>query len=170
MSTPAANELPYVDTKPQGSADFYYATNATFRFMLRRLGYDGWVRYLQELGRGYFSPVNDRWRVGGLPAVARYWRAFFAAEPGAKVEVRELPDRVEVCVHECPIIKHLRAGRREIVKEFCQHCYVLGEARAEAAGLTMRLQGGNGSCRHTFATAAAALPPQDMKQIAEARL
>ena len=84
------------------------------------------------------------------------------------VEVRELPDRIEVCVHECPAIKHLRAGGREIVPEFCQHCYHLGQARAEAAGLTMRLQGGNGSCRHTFATAAAALPPQDITQIAKA--
>jgi hypothetical protein len=163
-----ASELPYVDTKPQGSADFYYATNATFRFLIKRLGREGWVRYLQELGRGYYSPVNDRWRQGGLAVVARYWQEFFAAEPGAKVEVRELPDRVEVCVRECPAIKHLRAGGREIVPEFCQHCYHLGQARAEAAGLTMRLQGGNGSCRHTYAMIAAGLPPQDPGQIAEA--
>ncbi len=169
MSTaPAASDLPYVDTKPQGSADFYYATNATFRFLLQRLGREGWIGYLQELGRGYFSPVNDRWRAGGLPAVARYWRAFFAAEPGARVEVRELPDRVEVCVHECPAIKHLRAGGREIVREYCQHCYFLGAARAEAAGLTMRLHGGNGTCRHTFAAASAALPPQSPADIKEA--
>jgi hypothetical protein len=163
-----ASELPYVDTKPQGSADFYYATNATFRFLIKRLGREGWVRYLQELGRGYYSPVNDRWRQGGLAVVARYWQEFFSAEPGAKVEVRELPDRVEVCVRECPAIKHLRAGGREIVPEFCQHCYHLGQARAEAAGLTMRLQGGNGSCRHTYAMIAAGLPPQDPGQIAEA--
>jgi hypothetical protein len=169
MSAPNPSELPYVDTKPQGSADFYYATNATFRFLIGRLGREGWVRYLEELGRGYFSPVNDRWRAGGLPAVARYWRAFFDAEPGARVEVQALSDRVEVRVHECPAIKHLRAGGREIVGEFCQHCYHLGTARTEAAGLTMRLHGGNGSCRHTYATAAAVLPPQDMNDIAEAR-
>jgi hypothetical protein len=169
MIPPTANDLPYVDTKPQGSADFYFATNATFRFLIGRLGREGWVRYLEELGRGYFSPVNDRWRAGGLPAVARYWRAYFDAEPGARVDVQELPDRVEVCVHECPAIKHLRAGGREIVREFCQHCYFLGTARAEAAGLTMRLQGGNGSCRHTYATAAAGLPPQAMTDIQEAK-
>lgn len=169
MSTPIAPELPYTDTKPQGSADFYFATNATFRFLLHRLGADGWRRYLQELGRGYFAPVNRQWQQGGLTAVARYWRAFFAAEPGARVEVVEQPDRVEVRVLECPAIKHLRAGKREIVREFCQHCYHLGSARAEAAGLTMRLSGGNGSCRHTFALPSAALPPQDLKQIEEAR-
>ena len=169
MSAPAQSELPYTDTKPQGAPDFYYAINATFRFILGRLGVDGWRRYLEELGRGYFAPVNARWREGGLPAIARYWRAFFAAEPGARVEVLERADRVEVCVHECPAIKHLRAGGRQLVREYCQHCYILGHARAEAAGFAMRLSGGNGSCRHTFAPAEAGLPPQVMADIAEAR-
>ena len=169
MSTQPAGDLPYVDTKPQGSPDFFFGINATFRFIISRVGREGWVRYLEEMGRGYFAPVNDRWRAGGLPAVARYWRAFFAAEPGAVVDVHESAERVEVVVHECPAIKHLRAGGREIVREYCQHCYFLGNARAEAAGLTMRLAGGNGSCRHTFSHATAASTPQDMNQIKEAR-
>jgi hypothetical protein len=169
VSFPSDSELPYTDTKPQGSADFYFATNATFRFLIGRLGVDGWRRYLDEMGRSYFAPVNARWREGGLPALARYWRAFFAAEPGARVEVVEHADRVEVCVHECPAIKHLRAGGREIVREYCQHCYHLGNARATAAGLTMRLHGGNGSCRHTFAKAGVALEPQRLSEIEEAR-
>ncbi|MEY4938367.1 MAG: hypothetical protein RIQ93_102 [Verrucomicrobiota bacterium] len=161
--------LPYTDTKPQGSADFYFAVNATFRFLLRRVGPDGWRRYLADMGRGYFAPVNRQWEQGGLPAIARYWRAFFAAEPGSNVEVVEHSDRVEVHVRECPAIKHLRAGKREIVGAYCQHCYYSGQARAEAAGFTMRLSGGNGSCRHTFASPAAALAPQNLQDIAEAR-
>jgi hypothetical protein len=169
MSFPPQSDLPYTDTKPQGAADFYFATNATFRFLLRRLGHDGWQRYLTDLGRDYFAPVNQRWREGGLRAIASYWRAFFAAEPGARVEVVEGAATVEVCVQECPAIKHLRAGGREIVGEYCQHCYFLGNARAAAAGFSMRLSGGNGSCRHTFAAASAGMPPQDMAQIAEAR-
>lgn len=161
------SELPYIDTKPQGSPDFYYAINATFRFILNRFGEEGWRRYLQEMGRDYFSPVNRQWRLGGLGAVARYWRAFFAAEPGAKVDVAEYTDRVEILVHECPAIKHLRARSREIVREYCQHCFHLGSARAEAAGLTMRLAGGNGNCRHTYALPTAGLPEQDPAQIEE---
>lgn len=164
----AGSALPYRDTKPQGAADFYFATNATFRFLIQRLGLDGWRRYLGDLGRGYFEPVNRAWRQGGLPAVARYWRDFFAAEPGAEVEVREAADRVEVHVKVCPAIKHLRAGSREIVREYCQHCQVLGAARAESAGLTMRLRGGNGACVHTYALPAVALPPQEPAHIAEA--
>ena len=168
MNPPAAAGLPYTDAKPQGSPDFYYAVNATFRFILRRLGPEGWRRYLEEMGRGYFAPVNRQWSQGGLAAVAGYWRAFFAAEPGAVVDVVEQPDRVEVQVRECPAIKHLRAGGREIVREYCQHCYFLGAARAEAAGLTLRLSGGNGSCCHTYALPAAGLAPQAPGQIKEA--
>lgn len=160
--------LPYRDTKPQGAQDFYYAINATFRFILARLGREAWLSYLAELGRGYFGNVNERWRVGGLGEVARYGREFFAAEPGAVVEVDERSDRVEIAVLACPAIKHLRAGGREIVREYCQHCYFLGQARAEAAGLTMRLAGGNGCCRHTYARATVGLPPQDLAQIKEA--
>lgn len=161
-------DLPYTDSKPQGSADFYFAINATFRFLLGNLGRDEWRRYLEELGRGYYSPVNRQWSLGGLPAVARYWRAFFSAEPGAVVEVVERTDRVELHVRECPAIKHLRAGRREIVREYCHHCCFLGAARAEAAGLTMRLDGGNGRCTHTYALQSASLPPQDLRRVEEA--
>lgn len=168
MNASPGQELPYTDTKPQGAPDFYFAINATFRFILRRLGLAGWKQYLAELGRGYFEPVNRQWQQGGLKAVAAYWRAFFAAEPDSEVTVEEQADRVEVHVAVCPAIKHLRAGGREIVREYCQHCFYLGSARAEAAGLTMRLHGGNGSCRHTFALPGAGLPPQDMGQIKEA--
>lgn len=170
MSDSAASALPYTDTKPQGSADFYFAINATFRFILKRTGHEGWRRYLEEMGRGYYEPVNRRWTAGGLAAVASYWRAFFAAEPGAIVDVSEKSDRVEIEVRQCPAIKHLRSGGREIVREYCQHCYLLGAARAEVAGLTMRLHGGNGSCRHTYATSAAGLPAQDFNDIREAVL
>lgn len=165
---PAAGPLPYVDTKPRGAADFYYAINATFRFVLARRGDEGWVRYLRELGRGYFAPVNARWRDGGLPAVAVYWRAFFAAEPGAEVEVVESAERVALHVRRCPAIAHLRAGGRAIVRGYCEHCYHLGEARAAEAGLTMRLEGGNGVCRHTFFASSAGVPPQDLNAIKEA--
>ncbi|MBP8256610.1 MAG: hypothetical protein KAX37_04750 [Opitutaceae bacterium] len=162
-------DLPYRDTKPKGAADFYFAINATFRFILSRLGKEAWKEYLAAMGRGYFEPVNRLWREGGLPAVAGYWRAFFEAEPEADVVVEEKDDKVEIEVRRCPAIHHLRAGGREIVSEYCQHCYFLGEARAAASGLTMRLAGGGGSCRHTYAAKDAPIPPQDMTRIWEGR-
>lgn len=158
------SHLPYLDTKPQGAADFYFAINATFRFIHKRLGRDGWVGYLRELGQNYFASVNQCWRLGGLPEVAAYWRAFFAAEPGAEVDVQEIADTVILDVRKCPAIAHLRAGDREIVPFFCEHCFHLGSARANASGLTMRLEGGGGQCRQTFFNSSE-VPPQDMNAI-----
>ena len=165
----ARGALPYVDTKPVGAADFYFATNATFRFILQRFGREGWRRYLEELGRDYFAPVNAQWKAGGLPAVARYWREFFAAEPGAVVDVVESVDRVDVSVRRCPAIAHLRAAGREIVPEYCQHCYFVNEAMAEPAGLTVRVEGGGGACRQTFTRRPATPEPQNLARIKEAR-
>jgi hypothetical protein len=76
-----ASSLPYQDTKPVGAPDFYFAINATFQFIRKRLGEDGLHRYWQDLGDTYFQPVTTAWREKGLPAVARYWRDFFDAEP-----------------------------------------------------------------------------------------
>lgn len=158
--------LPYTDTKPVGAADFYFGINATFRYISGKLGPGAWREYLAHLGREYFRPVNAAWRDGGLPAVASYWRAFFAAEPGADVIVHETPDEVEIEVRVCPAIKHLREAGREIVPYYCSHCYFLGSARAEEAGYSMRLAGGDGSCRHRYRRTGE-LPPQDLSAIKE---
>lgn len=178
--------LPYRDAKPVGAADFYFAINATFRFLEQKLGADGLRRYWTELGQDYFTPVTQLWQTRGLAGVAEYWRAFFAAEPGAEVDVivaapRESGDSggfgsalsrdaaaagaVTLEVKVCPAIRHLRAHHREIVPCFCQHCYFVTEAIAQPAGLTVRVEGGNGSCRQTFLRHEARPPPQDLSQI-----
>lgn len=165
---PGSNPLPYTDTKPVGAADFYLAINATFRFVLKKFGIAGLHQYWTDLGAKYFAPVTARWHAGGLPAVAGYWRAFFAAEPGAEVVVTEASDTVTLDVKTCPAIKHLRAQGREILPCFCRHCYFISEAMAAPAGLTVRVTGGNGSCRQIFLRRADAVAPQDLAAIREA--
>jgi len=160
--------LPYSDTKPIGAADFYFAINATFRFILQKLGVEGLRRYWTELAQNYFAPVTERWRKEGLPGVATYWREFFDAEPGAEVDVVPTQNGVTLEVKVCPAFRHLRAHGREIVPCFCQHCYFISEAMAGKAGLTIRVEGGNGSCRQTFARKEANLPAQDLANIKEA--
>ena len=80
--------LPYSDNKPVGAADFYFAINATFRFVLAQVGLDGLRRYWTDLGASYFAPVSDRWKSKGLSGIEEYWLSFFKAEPGSEVEVR----------------------------------------------------------------------------------
>lgn len=165
---PANSGLPYTDVKPVGAADFYTTVNATFRFIERKLGQEGLRRYWAELGRGYYAPVTQRWLAGGLAAVAAHWRAFFAAEPGAQVEVNEVDREVVVEVRTCPAIRFLRENGREIVPCFCQHCYHVSSAMGEAAGIEIRLSGGNGSCTQRFAKTGHFPEVQKQKDIATA--
>lgn len=170
MIDPASrsNTLPYTDTKPHGHADFYLAVNATFRFIIARFGYDRLRQYWNDIGTSYYKPVSDNWKLGGLTAVADYWRAFFAAEPGAGVEVTELKDEVRIEVRTCPMIKHLRNKERDIVPCFCQHCHFVSEAIAAPAGLTARIVGGNGSCTQRFILKTHNEPAQKLSDIQEA--
>lgn len=160
--------LPYNDTKPVGAADFYFAINATFQFVLRKLGMEGLKRYWTELGTHYHAPVTALWKEGGSEAIARYWRDFFKAEPGASVEVSELADEVRLEVKVCPLIKHLRDNGRAMLPCLCQHCYYVSEAMAAPAGYTVRVSGGNGSCAQRFLKREAATAPQNLEDIAEA--
>jgi len=162
---PADSVLPYPDTKPVGHADFYFATNATFRFIKQHHGIEGLRRYWQDIGREYYRPVSERWSKNG---VAEYWRAFFAAEPSAQVQLHESPDELRLEVKICPLIRHLREHGREIVPEICQHCYFVSEAIAQPAGLAVRVCGGNGSCTQRFMKNHAALEPQNLEDIATA--
>jgi len=118
--------LPYNDTKPQGAADFYFVINATFRFLIQRVGLEGWYRYLDDMAGNYYRPAWVQWKEKGLAAVASYLRDFFASEPGAETTVEIVGDSVVLDVRVCPAIKHLRQHGREIVPEFCQHCYFQG--------------------------------------------
>ena len=165
---PSPSPLPYTDTKPHGHADFYFATNATFRFIINHLGYEKLKQYWTDIGTSYYKPVSENWKLGGLSAVADYWRAFFAAEPGADVEIIAGTGEVKLEVRTCPIIKHLRDHGREIVPCFCQHCYFVSEAMAVPAGMPVRITGGNGSCTQRSVLQMGNEPPQQLSDIREA--
>lgn len=162
------NWLPYRDTKAQGAADFYFAINGTFRFIRKRLGKAALIRYWTDLGTQYMQPVTERWKAGGLPAIAAYWNAFFHAEPGGDVRVDMEADAVRLTVNVCPLIHHLRANDRTIEPDICEHCYYVSEAAARPAGFTVRIEGGNGSCRQSFFPVVSAPPPQDLNHITRA--
>lgn len=168
MSSPGNSPLPYTDTKPVGAADFYVAINATFRFMEKRFGIEGLRRYWKNLGEQYYAPVSTRWKQSGLTGIAEYWRAFFAAEPGSEVTVTQSDNEVVLNVAVCPAIKHLRIHQREIVPTYCQHCYFVSQAIGQAAGIDVRLCGGNGSCTQRFAPSGTYTEPQRLEDIATA--
>jgi hypothetical protein len=84
------------------------------------------------------------------------------------VKVVQSADEVRLEVQACPVIRHLRAQGRGIVPCFCQHCYYVSEAMAAPAGLTVRIEGGDGSCSHRFMKRGMGTEPQRLNDIKEA--
>ncbi|MBM3289629.1 MAG: hypothetical protein FJY92_05710 [Candidatus Hydrogenedentes bacterium] len=131
------------------AGDFYFAINATFRFVLDNYGEQALIDYWRAMGEEYFAPLSARFREGGLDEVERYWREFFAAEPGGDVDVSHKDDAVVIDVRDCPAIRWLRANGRAIVPQYCAHCHHVSGAIAGRAGLAFALEGGGGTCRQT---------------------
>jgi len=142
--------LPYTDTKDIGAADFYFAINATYRFILNNFGMKGLREYWQDLADEYYKPVSELWKNQGPSAMEKYWQEFFAAEPHAEVAVSRQENTVTVDIKVCPAISHLKKHEREIVPCFCEQCYYLGKRIAKNAGYDMVMAGGNGTCCQKF--------------------
>ena len=69
------------------AGDFYFAINATFRFIHDTYGKDALVDDWTWMAREYHAGVAERFRSGGLEEVRRYWTDYFAHEPGGDVSV-----------------------------------------------------------------------------------
>ncbi len=130
--------------------DFYFATNAIFRHIHDRYGKEALVEYWRTMAEEYYRGRIETWKSGELAAVAADWRAYFAEEPQADVEVALRKNEVELVVRTCPAIKHLQDHSRSIVPYFCEHCDHTCGAMAERAGLEFERSGGMGSCRQRF--------------------
>jgi hypothetical protein len=126
--------------------DFYFAINATFRFIEGRWGEAGLERYWEAMAAEHFAPLSARFRSGGLDEVEAYWRGFFAVEPGGRVDVRREGSRIALHVEECPAIRHLREHGRDVMPRYCRHCRVVSAKIAENAGLSFAMEGGDGAC------------------------
>lgn len=139
------------------AGDFYFAINATFRFIRTRYGDDALIAYWRAMGRDYYAGLSKRFQQGGLGAAAAYWQDFFDREPGGDVTVSRGEGAVSIEVHDCPAIRWLRRHGRDIMPLYCEHCRHVSGAIADAAGLDFELDGGGGSCRQRFSETAGRL-------------
>ena len=132
------------------AGDFYFAINATFRFIHDTWGKEALVDYWTSMAQEYHAEVADRFRQGGLEEAKRYWADYFADEPGGDVSVDLTGKGVEIDVRDCPAIRWLKDGGREIVPYYCEHCHYVSTAIAEQADMAFRLEGGQGTCHQVF--------------------
>ena len=131
--------------------DFYFAINATFRWVHANWGEAGLLAYWQALGREHYAGMTRRFQAEGLEGVREYWQVLFAGEPGAEFTVATEAYHVLLDVRVCPAVKHLREQGREIMPLYCLHCTEVSQAMCEAAWIDVRVEGGGGACRQSFA-------------------
>ncbi len=132
------------------AGDFYFAINATFRFIHETYGKEALIDYWTTMAREYHADVAARFRAGGLAEVCRYWTDYFAREPAGDVRVDLTERGVELDVRDCPAIRWLKNGGREIAPYYCEHCHYISTAIAEQADLRFQLTGGGGTCHQLF--------------------
>lgn len=132
------------------AGDFYFAINATFRFIHDTYGKDVLIDYWTSMAHEYHAAVAARFREGGLAEVQRYWADYFAEEPGGDVHVGLSDMGVEIDVRDCPAIRWLTEVGREIVPYYCEHCHYVSTALADQAGMCFALTGGGGTCHQVF--------------------
>lgn len=132
------------------AGDFYYAINATFKFIHDNWGKESLIEYWTSMANEYHAEIADRFREGGLEEVQHYWADYFADEPGGEVSVSLTEKNVEIDVRDCPAIRWLKNGERAIVPYYCEHCHYVSTAIAAQSDLTFKLDGGGGICRQVF--------------------
>ncbi len=132
------------------AGDFYYGINATFRFIHDTWGKEALIDYWTSMALEYHGTVADRFQQGGLAEVQQYWSDYFDDEPGGDVSVSQTEKTVEIDVRDCPAIRWLKNGEREIVPYYCEHCHHVSNTIAEQAEMTFKLEGGGGTCNQIF--------------------
>ena len=132
------------------AGDFYYAINATFRYIHDTYGKETLIDYWTSMAHEYHADVAARFRAGGLEEAQRYWADYFAHEPDGDVQVSLNGADVAIDVRDCPAIKWLREGGRAIVPYYCEHCHYVSTAIADRAGMRFALTGGGGTCNQVF--------------------
>ena len=136
-----------------GAPDFFFAVNATFRHILDNYGEEALHRYWQEMGCEHYRFVTEAMRERGLQALKEHWEALFPDEPGSEVAVELAEDKLTLDVKVCPAILHLRNHGREVFPVYCDHCTHVSRGMCEGAGVSVRVEGGGGSCLQVFEVA-----------------
>ncbi len=129
---------------------FYPAILATFRHIESNYGYDTLERYWREMAEEYYAPVIEKFKTGGLGAIARHWREYFDKEPKAQVDVIREQNRVIIDVKQCPAIYWLRHFKCDIPDWYYNHIPVMGTVLAERSGHKFEFESGDGKYKMIF--------------------
>lgn len=135
--------------------DFYFTINATFYHFSERWGEQALIEYWKTLGSEYLRPLARQFETGGLDEIARYYRAYYDAEPGSEVDISRADNTLIIDVKVCPVFRWFKESPVAHVHPplhpmYCQHCRYTAEAMLQNTPFEFELRGGQGTCQQIF--------------------
>jgi hypothetical protein len=101
---------------------------------LEHEGHKHLVAYWHELGRLQTMELAERFRKGGLPAAAAYWKQI-VKEENCEATLTETPDYFELRMRRCPSLSKVLDNDAVSCQMYCDHCMGWIEPVMEACGL-----------------------------------
>lgn len=81
--------------------EWYGGYSIIYRWFEDNFGYEGLVKYWHYIAKEVYSDLADKFREGGLPCVAEYFREIIEEDEG-RAEIALTENSVTVDIQECP--------------------------------------------------------------------
>jgi len=115
---------------PYFHRDFHATLNQGLIYLQERFGPAAVRDYLRQLGRTFYSPLNESLRRGGLEAIRQYLEKVYSEE-NAEYEIQSNENDLEMKIARCPAVSHIRKSGFTVSDMFCETTKTIFETICE---------------------------------------
>jgi len=120
--------------------DFHNSMALGLEYIAQHYGQEGLRAYLKKFALAFHKPLLAKIKETGLAAVAAYFNWLYTEEEASDaLEMAVSQDSVDITIHYCPAVKHLKSRDREVYESFGSGTTVLYDVIAEISGLGFEL-------------------------------
>ena len=130
--------------------DFHGLTGSTIDYILEHYGHDALVKIMTGMGQQVYRSIYEKLRAGDTSELAEHWQYFFEREQGKFTLDRHPDGQLELTVHECPAVRHLKKIGIPFHPTFCLQTELINQAWSEGTPFVITTEKtGECSCRQT---------------------
>lgn len=120
--------------------DFHNSMALGLQYIAEHYGEEGLREYLTQFVLAFHKPLLAKAKETGLAAIAEYFNWLYTEEeaPDA-LEMSVMEDSVDVTIHYCPAVKHLKSRNRLVHESFASGTTVVYDVIAKECGLSFEM-------------------------------
>jgi len=120
--------------------DFHNSMALGLEYIAQHYGQEGLRAYLKQFALAFHKPLFAKIQESGLAAIAEYFDWLYTTEeaPDA-LKMAVSGDAVDITIHYCPAVKHLKSRNRDVYESFGSGTTILYDVIAEISGLGFEL-------------------------------